>query len=309
MSIDDIKSKIDMKTKDIIKPIETSSIKIAPIPIKENEIIPNKIEPIVNTVAPPLAFSFGAAAPKLTTENNKKTEIAASTGFSFNKPITTTIEPPKTGSNPFSFSTNVTNFIASSKDKPNAPTAFGLTFTLPSKVDTFEGANKDFVPPISTVLSTSTITTAQNGDDDDEGEPILEPEKVLKNKDDSDIILHEVPCKLYRFDSKYQDCDKEGVPVGPIKPQWIDRGKGSFRVTKDSTTFKHRMIIRDAIGKITFNAAFYKNMKFDIQQNKSIKFLALIDSNKGMENFMIKLKEKDVDVTHKILLKSLSESQ
>jgi hypothetical protein len=286
MSIDDINSKIDNKTKDIVKPI------------KENEFISNKIEPIVKSTAP---------------QDNKKPEVSSSIGSGFIfKP--TTLEPPKSVVNAppvsFSFQSSVNDFISSAKDKKDAPVSTGFgSFTAPNSftINSSPIVNIGGFGSAPTSNTNTNTSTNGGGDNDDEGEPILEPEKVLKNKDDTDIILHDVPCKLYRFDSKYQDCDKEGNVIGPIKPQWIDRGKGNFRVTKDATTFKHRMVIRDAIGKIKFNASFYKNMKFNIQQNKSIKFLALVDASKGMENFMIKLKEKDVDITHKILLKSLSE--
>jgi hypothetical protein len=133
---------------------------------------------------------------------------------------------------------------------------------------------------------------------DDEGEPILEPEKVLRNANDTDEILHEVPCKLYG----YSVADKE----------WKDTGKGTFRITRDVKTNKQRMLVRNQIGRINFNASFFSGMKVE-QVQKKIKFAAFVtveDSTMGpdgkaaaprteMKNFMIQLKAEDVDATLK----------
>lgn len=133
---------------------------------------------------------------------------------------------------------------------------------------------------------------------DDEGEPILEPEKVLRNAADTDEILHEVPCKLY----SYSTADKE----------WKDTGKGTFRITRDATTKKQRMLVRNTIGRINFNAGFFPGMKVE-QVQKKLKFAAFVsveDSTLGsdgkaapprteMKNFMLQLKAEDVDATLK----------
>ncbi len=122
------------------------------------------------------------------------------------------------------------------------------------------------------------------GGDDDEGEPILPPEKILKNENDTDDILLEVPCKLFGFNLQ--------------EKEWKDSGKGSFRVTKDVNSGKRRMIVRNTMGKITFNAAFYKDMKID-QVKGGIKFFAVVadatdDKKTELKNFMIKLKDFDI---------------
>ncbi len=135
------------------------------------------------------------------------------------------------------------------------------------------------------------------GDDDGEGEPILEPEKVLRNENDTDDILVEAPCKLFGYHKESKE--------------WKDTGKGSFRVTRDRNTKKQRMLVRNPIGKLTFNAGFYKGMKIEKVKN-SLRFSAFVvvdeptiggsDSAAGakkvvpeLKGFMVKLKDTDVD--------------
>lgn len=128
---------------------------------------------------------------------------------------------------------------------------------------------------------------------DDEGEPILEPEKVLRNDQDTDDILVEAPCKLFGFSKESKE--------------WKDTGKGSFRVTRDRITNKQRMLVRNPIGKLTFNAGFYQGMKFDRVKN-AIRFSAFVVIDEPvigggpaakpvpeLKGFMVKLKDSDVE--------------
>ena len=137
-----------------------------------------------------------------------------------------------------------------------------------------------------------------NGDgDDDEGEPILEPEKVHRNADDTDEILHEVKCKLFSFSKE----DNE----------WKDIGLGSFRITKDvtaaSTNKKKRMLVRNPIGKITLNAGFFSKMKIE-KVKKGLRFsvVVAVESSKPnnttevrteLRNYMLQLSSGDVQAT------------
>jgi hypothetical protein len=125
----------------------------------------------------------------------------------------------------------------------------------------------------------------------------LEPEKVLRNAADTDEILHEVPCKLFSFSA----ADKE----------WKDLGKGNFRITRDPATQKQRMLVRNQVGRINFNASFYPTMKVEKVQ-KRLKFAAFVmvedtSLNKEgkaaarteMKNFMVQLKPEDLEATQR----------
>lgn len=113
------------------------------------------------------------------------------------------------------------------------------------------------------------------GGEDEEGEPIMEAEKVLRNEEDKDEIVVDCPCKLFRFGNG----------------EWIDVGKGTFRVTKCTETGKQRMLVRNSVGKIIFNAAFYKGMKLDQKGPGMLTFGAVVDQSGELKNFLLKIRD------------------
>ena len=126
------------------------------------------------------------------------------------------------------------------------------------------------------------------GDDEEGGEPLLEPEKVYKNEDDKDIYLHEAACKLFRHDKEQNE--------------WRDAGKCTLRIQKERDTEKQKLLIRDAMGKLLENTYFLKGMKFDVmgKKNNSIRFMAPWENQDKvieMRSLMIKMKESDVPRT------------
>lgn len=110
----------------------------------------------------------------------------------------------------------------------------------------------------------------------------MEPEKILKNEDDKDEVLHEVDCKLFRFDKD--------------RNEWIENGKGSFRITQDETKAQ-RMLVRNMMGRIVLNANFYKGMKFTKSGKNGIRFMAVIDDSGELKMVMIKVKIDMLDET------------
>jgi hypothetical protein len=126
----------------------------------------------------------------------------------------------------------------------------------------------------------------EDGDDEEDGKLMDQPEVILKNADDKDIILLEVPCKLAKFRAE----DKE----------WADLGKSTFRVSKDPDTNKQRITVRNTMGKILVNSYFFKDMKVEKAKN-CVKFNAIVfDSTENksvMGNYYVKLREADVDNT------------
>ncbi len=183
----------------------------------------------------------------------------------------------------FVFNPNAT--LASSFALPNSN-----PFAPPSAGGGFGGGFGGFgAPPVA---PTAALHESGGGEDgDDEGEPILEPEKVLRNDADTDDILLEVPCKLFGFSKDSNE--------------WKDTGKGSFRVTRNIDTNKQRMLVRNPIGKLTFNAGFYKGMKIEMVKG-GLRFSAFVAADEAvvggssgpgkveLKNFMIKLKDADI---------------
>jgi hypothetical protein len=76
-------------------------------------------------------------------------------------------------------------------------------------------------------------------------------------------------------------------------------GKGSFRVTRDPITKKQRILIRNTMGRITFNAGFFKAMEFK-HSGKGIRFSAVVDAT-GLKNFNVKFKTEDIPKTLQVL--------
>ena len=161
---------------------------------------------------------------------------------------------------------------------PAAPTAQtgGLTFSIPPL-------------PKGPLSSFGAAPSLPREEEDEEGEeePILEPEKVSRNPEDRDEILHEVPCKLFRYAKETSE--------------WKDAGKGSFRVTRDPETRKTRMLIRNTLGKVALNSSFYKGMAFQQAGNAAIRFAAVAGDDGKLQSLMLKLKPTDVTKTLEML--------
>jgi hypothetical protein len=249
---------------------------------------------------PSNAFSFTASSSSQPTEKTEK-----SSGFNFTLGSASTLSvPSEKAEKPANFNFKVDAF---SQPKTEIPPAFsfsaGLT-TVATNKSSF-AFNPSAFPQSSSSLSEKPaafgfLTTPasgfqtsapkpvddEGGDDDEEGEPILEPEKILKNENDTDEILVEVPAKLFGFSK--------------AESEWKDLGKGSFRLTKDPANHKKRLLVRNTMGKITLNAAFYKTMKIE-QVKGGLKFFAVVaqatdPSKTELRSFMIKFKEADISM-------------
>ena len=83
--------------------------------------------------------------------------------------------------------------------------------------------------------------------------------------------------------------------IGEQLGEWIDVGKGNFRVTKCSVTGKQRMLVRNSVGKITFNAAFYKGMNIKRFSKDKLSFGVVVDDSGLLRNFILKLKDCDIE--------------
>jgi hypothetical protein len=230
-------------------------------------------------------FSFSFNKPP-TDSNSNATDSSKPAPFSFNLPAAAPSSSVSTG---FSFSTT-----ASEKKDAHAPFSFSnSSFSQPSAFSASTAGGFAFNSSQSFAFPGASSTTEANkgGDeegegDEDAGEPILEPEKILKNENDTDEILLEVPCKLLGFNKE--------------EKEWKDSGKGNLRITKDPANQKKRILVRNTMGKITLNTSFYKDMKIDSVKG-GIKFFAVVanpsdDKKTELKAFMLKL--KDVDIQH-----------
>jgi hypothetical protein len=128
---------------------------------------------------------------------------------------------------------------------------------------------------------------AAEGGDDEEGEEVMEPEKVHKNTADTSVdVKVEAPCKLL----KLNDSAKE----------WVDMGKGSFSIVQDTdTAARRRMLVRNPMGKILVNTYFTSGQKFEKASAGQIRFVAVVEEGKDKQMnpryFCLKLKKESVD--------------
>ena len=243
-------------------------------PTEVSAIPPNKplFAPIVPTppvaTAPATAFIFGGAE--------------GSAGFSWGKNENSTA--PFTSS--FSLAPNASSTLP-------LPT-FGLKFPTPA------------VPPTTQAFSFNVAKGndkpdakghQDDGDDDDggesEGEPMLEPEIILRDENDKDEILYQTDCILRRLDMKAEP-----------KPEWKDVGKGSLRVTYDPNTGVRRILVREkTMGKVTLNASFFASQKFEKKGKNSIQFAAVVPDPSpeaaagatSLNTFLLKTNENETD--------------
>jgi len=290
--------------------LESQGIAVPPLPVPVPEFTSSK--PVPGTAPAPVVAQVSRSALVVEPTNT----LPASSSTSLFAPQT---EGPKPAvaptfsfpSNPFSINsgtavTSTANVLASDSSV-GAPSLFNIKVPAPAptpavpalpvfslgsaapKPNLFSlstpGAPSMFsIPPLPPAPSAD--FKDENGEDDgeggnDEGEPILEPEKILPNAADTDEYLYEAVCKLFRFNQE----DKE----------WKDAGKGTLKISKEKDTGKQRILIRDPMGKLSLNCYFYPGMKFDKLSKKSIKFLAPSGPNGELRALQVTLKPENID--------------
>ena len=81
-----------------------------------------------------------------------------------------------------------------------------------------------------------------------------------------------------------------------------------LRCYRHKISNKHRLVIRNQIGKVQFNVGVSKGMMFDKvtkdgKKGKTafVKFMAVEDASKGPEQFMLQVKPECLDSLHDIL--------
>jgi hypothetical protein len=239
-------------------------------------------------------FSFGTAESSTSTSTTAAKPTPAFGGFTM--PSTSAAPPDNNSSTKPSLPT-----FQFGQLMPSAAPATNL-FSLPSMPPTSStgtGAGMFSIPafgaPLSNMPAFGAIgaTAALAGDEedgDDAGEPILEPEKALRNEQDTDEIVFEATNKLMRFDKGSKE--------------WKDMGKGIFRITRAQDTKKPRMLMRSLTGKIMFNAGFHENISFE-KVKGGVKFSAVTAADGSaageLNLFIVKVKESEVPTAYEKL--------
>ncbi len=183
---------------------------------------------------------------------------------------------------------------------PSAPPVVGPSYSAPS----FSFGTTSSAPPVagpsssapsfsfgatSAAPSTSHSNTASNGNEEEEDDPTANPddgqvEFVEQKINLEEDILYEVRASSFKS----------------VDGAWKKFTTGTLRVYGHKVTGKHRMVIRNEIGKELFNVAVAKGMKFHKIKN-NVAFGAVEDAEKGRESFMVKVKPEFVDELHCLL--------
>ena len=66
------------------------------------------------------------------------------------------------------------------------------------------------------------------------------------------------------------------------------------------------MLIRNSVGKIVFNAGFYKGMKVEKTPKGNLTFGAVVDASGILKNFMLKVKTEDCDTVLSTIHKAVA---
>lgn len=161
----------------------------------------------------------------------------------------------------------------------------GFKSTAPVKTEGtvgFGGAKSISSSFATAPKSNSIVTnkTAPEKNEEYEGEPILEPEKIYKNESDKNEILYETDCKAFRFDTEGKE--------------WKECGKGSLRMIQEPGEDKKKILVRNTLGKITINSYIFKGMGFKKVGKSGIQFLAVVDASGVPQSFLVKVRLADI---------------
>ena len=162
-------------------------------------------------------------------------------------------------------------FSVSLPEKTTAPAVGGFTAGFKAAPATTSFGN---------IASSSGPGGTASSSQEYEGEPILEPEKIYKNENDTDEILYEANCKAFRFDT--------------TEKEWKDSGKGSLRMTQEPGVDKKKILVRNTLGKITINAYIFKGMNIKQAGKTGLQFMAVVDASGVPQSFLVKVKATDI---------------
>ncbi|KAL7472444.1 hypothetical protein ACHAXS_012776 [Conticribra weissflogii] len=204
-------------------------------------------------------------------------------------------DPPSCGAASFPAPTPAKPFAAFDFGASSAPSAGSFSFTSKNNSDTPAASatapTKTFsfgsIPPPSS--SVGSVTASSNNDDDptanpDDGKVTIEQEE---NKDE-DVLME--------LRAKHLKC---------VDGKWKKFGAGVLRLYRHKETSKHRMVLRNEIGKVQLNLAVSKGMPLEKHLKKGSKgtaayvsFAAVEKEDAGMERFMLQVKPEELDKLH-----------
>ena len=220
-------------------------------------------------------FSFGASAPAPAVETPK---------FSFGSSAPAPAAPSAT-----SFSFGGSSSASSTSAPPAGTFSFGGSAPAPAAESSKPFSFGNIPPP----TNVAPANAANDNDDPTSNPDDGKIEEVEKEKNADEDVLYEATAKPMK-----------------LKPsnEWQKYGAGECRLYKHKTTSKHRIVMRNKIGKVQFNVAISAAMKFtkEVKDGKKgklayIKFVGIEDAKEGPRPITLQVGLQDVDSFHSAL--------
>jgi hypothetical protein len=189
----------------------------------------------------------------------------------------------------FSFGTTLAGGGGGTIATPTTTSAPAPSWAVTKSAPSFSFGGPPQTAPIS--------HTAVSANNDDEDDPTSNPDDgkidtVIQEENTDEVVLHNVRAKHMKYEDK----------------QWKKYGAGMLRCYRHKVSNKHRLVIRNEIGKVQFNVGVSQGMMFDKiakdgKKGKTafVKFMAVEDASKGPEQFMLQVKPECLDSLHDVL--------
>lgn len=183
------------------------------------------------------------------------------------------------------------SFASSSADPPSSK---GTTFSFtggsapaPAAVSASKPSFSFGQQPAAQSSGGSSIPTAN--EDDPTSNPDDGKLDIGKEENEDEKVLYEVRARLIKM----------------TDGKWTKLGVGVLRLYSNKKTEMKRMVLRNEVGKVMFNVAIGKGMKFIKSSQKTkkgevwrVRFMAVEDEKEGAKQIMLNVKKEDVDEFH-----------
>jgi hypothetical protein len=248
--------------------------------MENDETLSNTTTTTTTTIAPANGVTTTTTMPTLSSMEGIAPPLAPSSLIPSTKPL-------------FSFGTTLAGggggggTIAT----PTTTSAPASSWTVTKSAPSFSFGG----PPQTAPISHNAVGANNNDDDDDD--PTSNPDDgkidtVIQEENTDEVVLHYVRAKHMKYEDK----------------QWKKYGAGMLRCYRHKISNKHRLVIRNEIGKVQFNVGVSRGMMFDKiakdgKKGKTafVKFMAVEDASKGPEQFMLQVKPECLDSLHDVL--------
>lgn len=112
--------------------------------------------------------------------------------------------------------------------------------------------------------------------------PLLAPDKAVKQGKDPNEVFEKDPVRVYRLDKENKT--------------WVDMGKGSLGLYRDTAARKQWMAVRNITGKVVLSCGLSSQMNFSaMDQSSSVVFACkpVFDGTPAKDMMTLRIKVRD----------------